>query len=586
MSPTLTAKSDSGAHQRRLGKYTLLESLPVYGMVQPHVARADGEIELVVVKRLLMELASDPVAQGRFEREARVAAALRHENLVRALDSGTDGDVSYLVTEWVRGVSLFAVLDRLRGLKKRMPAPAFVAIAQSVLSGLGYAHRATDGQGMPLGIVHRDLAPRSIVLSFSGEVKVADFGVARAHVTDFKTLPGTAVGSVPYMSPEQAHGQPLDPRSDIYALGALFYELLTNRPVVVQGSMLGMLRAVVSEEPRPLASLRPDLPPPMVQAVQRALAKDPAERWPDAESFAQALSGPGPAQDTRPLLSQFVRRLLPERETEMAELMGLIRDTAEQGRMHRSSSVTAGDPVVPSDLDALPQRELATQVLSRRSSGLQEPPEPSVMTMPGALASPQPAPISVESTPRRVGWVVVAVLGVFALGLGVSAWWMMSQDDAATIPLVTSSSVAEPQVLAAKRPTVQAAPLPKVRVPRRAAAKTVRAKAKAPVAARDRIPAPAAPVRTPAPAIEAPADPRAAQLAALKRRVRGLKANPRDPVKFQSLHRELDKLAAELPPEAARKVRAKLAAAERTYDAYLLGEALDKIIQVVRLRSR
>ncbi len=583
MSPTVTMKSDSGAHQRRLGKYALLEPLPVYGMVQPYVARADGEIDLVIVKRLLIELATDPVAQGRFEREARIARHLRHENLVRALDAGTDEDVCYLVTDWVRGVSLYAVLDRLRGMKRRIPEKVFGVVALNVLAGLGYAHRATDSQGMPLGIVHRDLAPRSIILSFGGDVKVADFGVARAQMDDFKTRPGIAVGSVPYMSPEQAHGQPLDPRSDIYALGALFYELLTNRPVVVQGSMLGMLQAVVSEEPRPLASLRPDLPPPLVQAVQRALAKDPEERWPDAESFATALTATvTPARDSQGLLSQFVRHLLPEREAEMAGLMELIRDNAAQSRRRPSSSVTAEGQVMPSDLDGHSQKDRATEVLPRRRSVADEPPEPSVMTMPGALASAGAVAVSVRSSSPRTG-PIVAILGAVALGLGVCAWWVTQGSDptSAVVPAASQSAGIGPKVVTVSPPSAEAAPRPRVEAQPRQAP---RPRAKTKPRSKAKVPAPDLEVASTI--SEVPADPRVAQLAALKQRVRTLKANPRNPVKFQSLHRELTKLAGDLPPHAARKVRAKLGAAERTYDARLLGEALDKIIRVDRLRRR
>lgn len=585
MGTTLT--SDSGAHARRLGPYTLLEKLPAYGMVQPYVGRADGAVELVLVKRLLIELASDRTAQQRFSREAKIAHALRHPNVVLALDHGLDGEVFFLVTEWVRGVSLHAVQARLRRVRADLPLDVFATIALRVLDGLGYAHAATDASGLPLDIVHRDLAPKSLLLSFAGEVKIADFGVAQARVDDFKTLPGTAVGSIPYMSPEQAQGRPLDRRSDLYTVGVVFYELLAGQPAVPEAGQLEMLRRVVSEEPRPLAALRPDLPPPIVQAVSRALAKDPEERWPDAASFARALMPHLPlVPRSDQVLSAFVRRVLPEREAETMALLARIRDNAAALAARSTSGLNAAGQVVPAAPEEdRPEREIATQVVRRRAAAEEEPPEPSVMTMPGApvpdtTGEGPPVHVAVEAPPpvrARASLGLAVLAGLLAVALGVAAWWV-SRDPAPTPPVRAATPAPAPPtetVAVEPKPVEKAVARPRAVEP----------------------PPPPKPARRPpraprAPAPEAPAPPRSGQAteppppaepppapaqSRLRAQLAALKARPRDYAAFAKLHAALTRRAESLPKARRQAVLATLDAAERALDVELLERALNKI---------
>ncbi len=611
MSDTLTKDTDSGAHQRRLGSYALFDKLPAYGMIQPYIGRADGQVELVVIKRLLMELAGDVTAQSRFRREARIASNLRHPNLVPAVDVGSDQGAFFLVTEWVRGVSLHAVLERLRALKKRLPLEVFSIIALQVLDGIAYAHAATDQQGLPLGIVHRDLAPHSVLLSFAGEVKVADFGMARVSVDDFKTLPGMTVGSIPYMSPEQAQGRQVDARSDQYSLAVLFYEMLSRQPVVPQGRMLTMLRAVVGEEPAPLASLRPDLPPMLVQAIQRALCKERDERWPDVASFAAAMKAHlPPTPRASDALSRFARRLLPEREAQMVALLEQIREHAGVIEARHTSGISPQGQVVPVALDERPEREKATQVVRARLNLDEEPPEPSVMTMPGAplpaerarvappVVSSPPAKAKADAAGRRGTLIFSVGAGVLALGLGVAAWWVSSSASSPAQP--QSPNVAGPTVEAqAPRPveaTVTAAPAAQGARPEPVAA--VRAPAPSatqePTPSKKRRPSkrpartavrptpapspPPAPPEPPPPAV----DPVAGQLAKLQRRVQALQASPPNTLAFEALHRDLVKLSRTLPKGQGTQVRATLAAAERTFDVDQLAKALRKIVRARR----
>ncbi|MCA9553098.1 MAG: serine/threonine protein kinase, partial [Myxococcales bacterium] len=432
------AGPDSGAHHRRLGPYTVLEKLPPYGMVQPYVVRRDGGVDLLILKRLLLELSSNPTARSRFQREAVIAQHLRHPNVVTAQAVGEDHDVFYLVTEWVRGVSLHAVQERLQG--RPLPLPVFRRVALGVLDGIGYAHAATTREGLPLDVVHRDLAPRSILLSFSGEVKIIDFGVARARVDDFKTSPGMAVGSVPYFSPEQAQGRALDRRSDLYTLGVVFYELLTGRPVVREDALLPMLRAVVGEEPAPLASLRPDLPPALVQAIQRAMAKEPEERWADAVALRAAMAASlPPGRDDHEEVSRFVRQLFPDREAETIALVDRIREVG----------ASLPSPVMPVAL-AEPERERLTQVVRSRRRIAEEPPEPSVMTMPGVPVPARPeAPTAVVVKPpaRGLRTGVVVGAGLLALSfLGAALWATLRSSEPGPAPAAAPQEAAAPAI--------------------------------------------------------------------------------------------------------------------------------------------
>lgn len=608
MRETLTKGTGSGAHERRLGRYTLFDKLPAYGTVQPYVGRADGEVELVVVKRLLVELSTEPTARQRFRREARIATELRHPNLVQAFEEGVDGDVHFLVTEWIRGVSLHAVLQRLRELKRRLPLEVFGLIALRIMQGLSYAHAATDRQGLPLGIVHRDMAPHSVLLGFAGDVKIADFGVARLRADEFQTQAGMAVGSIPYMSPEQAQGRELDARSDQYTLGVLLYEMLTRRRAVADARMLTMLRAVVGEEPPPLASVRPDLPPMLVQAVQRAMAKERDERWPDVATFAAALQPHLPTvPDPTEVLSRFTRKLLPEHEAEAVAFVKRVRDHAEVSAIARASSISEAGRVVPAALDEAPEREKATQVVRSRKAAQQEPQEPSVMTMPGApvpqapglsAARPHPAPPERRASSRRVRVSRFSIgVGVLALFFGAAAWWVSASlpggpaaSGAVSPPLPAPQphpeSVAPAAVTA--RPQVTEAP-PSVSV---SPADPVAAKARARRVSAPRDSSPPAPRPAPAPApVErvapvpppepsAPANPRAAQLASLSRRVQALKSSPQDILAFEALHRDLLRVAKTLPDrEQQTQVKATLGAAERTFEVELLDRALQKIIR-------
>ncbi|HSJ21692.1 MAG TPA: Stk1 family PASTA domain-containing Ser/Thr kinase [Nocardioidaceae bacterium] len=273
----------TGAEPHRIGgRYELGEMLGRGGMAE---VRKGNDVRLgriVAVKRLRTDLASDPTFQARFRREAQSAASLNHPSIVAVYDTGeemsTDGtEVAqpYIVMEYVAGRTLREIL---REGRKILPERA-LEITSGVLAALDYSHRA--------GIVHRDIKPANVMLTPSGDVKVMDFGIARAVADASSTMTQTAavVGTAQYLSPEQARGETVDSRSDVYSTGCLLYELLTGRPPFVGESPVSVAYQHVREPAAPPSSLDPDLPPEVDAIVMKALAKPVEERYQSAAAM-------------------------------------------------------------------------------------------------------------------------------------------------------------------------------------------------------------------------------------------------------------------------------------------------------------
>lgn len=217
--------------------------------------------------------------------EARVAAGLSHPNLVDVYELGQDQGRDFIAMEYVPGVDLRRVFEHAQRQHDPLPAAAWVWVVVELLAGLEHAHRATDEAGRPLGLVHRDVSPTNVLLSFAGEVKLIDFGIAKVAGTS-ETRTGTLKGKFRYMSPEQARGERLDARSDVYAAGALLYEALTLHPAFTGEDDVVVLNRVQRGEHEPLEPL----PEALRAIVGRALARDPEARFPSAEALRSALA--------------------------------------------------------------------------------------------------------------------------------------------------------------------------------------------------------------------------------------------------------------------------------------------------------
>jgi serine/threonine-protein kinase len=231
----------------------------------------------VAIKVLSPQLARDAGFVARFRREAQAAARLNHPNIVGVYDTGADGDTQYIVMEFVEGRTLAGVLA---GGKRPTPMQA-VELTQRVALAMGAAHEQ--------GIVHRDIKPANVMVTREGKVKVMDFGIARIQSVETAPQTSSVLGTPTYLSPEQAQGQQVDARSDIYSLGVLLYELLAGRPPFTGDSPVAIAYKQVNETPAPPGLLNPDVPPRLDAVVMKALSKNPANRYQSAASMHEDL---------------------------------------------------------------------------------------------------------------------------------------------------------------------------------------------------------------------------------------------------------------------------------------------------------
>jgi len=276
----------------KLGRYEVLKHLAHGGMADVLLARSTGLGGFerhFVIKRIREELAQDPKFVDMFVAEARLAGALHHHNIVQVQDIGQEAGRYYFAMEYVHGEDLRALLGQLHERNEQMPVQHIVTIAASVAAALHHAHEQIGPDRTPLNIVHRDVTPANILIAYDGNVKVVDFGIAKAGIQRLETAAGVMKGSVPYLAPEQCTGKLVDRRSDIFALGIVLYELATVRRLFkADTEFLTMSAIVQARVPRPTV-IRKDLPIDLERIILKALAKEPAARFQTAEELRQAL---------------------------------------------------------------------------------------------------------------------------------------------------------------------------------------------------------------------------------------------------------------------------------------------------------
>src|SRR5215471_8428953 len=273
---------------RKFGKYHLLKPLAQGGMGALYLAvSGEGGMEkLCAVKTVLPHL-SDKEYLGRFRDEAKIVVRLQHGNLVTVFDAGQVGGELYLAMEFIEGKDLRAVWNRCARKGIAFPVDVAVHIIKELCRGLGYAHTFGD-----LRLVHRDVSPPNVLLAYSGEIKLTDFGLASSTLKSEKTQPGVVYGKVSYMSPEQARGEVLDGRTDLYTAGILLWELLTGRQLFPQGDRQAgeLLQEVKNPTLEPPSSRASRVTLELDRLVLRALAVDRVQRFQNGEEMRRALA--------------------------------------------------------------------------------------------------------------------------------------------------------------------------------------------------------------------------------------------------------------------------------------------------------
>ncbi|HEY4243765.1 MAG TPA: protein kinase [Kofleriaceae bacterium] len=287
----MTALAAAGA-PARLGKYEILSALAAGGMARLYVARTTGIGSFerhVVLKLLLPERAHDEMAVGMFLDEARLAAALHHQNVAQVFEVGEELGQHYLAMEYVHGQDLRALLAKAGATGTKVPPDLALTIVVGAAAGLHHAHERRGQDGLPLGIVHRDVSPSNVMVAYDGGVKLLDFGIAKATSRTIETQSGVIKGKFAYMSPEQCRGRPVDARSDGFALGIILYEVTTQHRCFRADSDFDTMHRIVTGDVTRPSKIVPGYPPELEAIVLKSLSVDAAQRYQSVGEFMEAI---------------------------------------------------------------------------------------------------------------------------------------------------------------------------------------------------------------------------------------------------------------------------------------------------------
>ncbi len=382
------------------GPYEIVRPLGAGGMAETSIAvrRGPGGFEQrVCLKRILPAFNSDARFVEMFLSEARLAARLRHNNVVQVYDFGQVDGSYYLSLELVDGLDLRALLTGLRDRGEALSTDLRVYIVFEVLSSLSYAHGLSI-DGAPAGLVHRDVTPSNILVSLHGEVKLADFGIAKATETTLASQTGSVKGKIPYMAPEQAEGRRVDARTDLFAVGVILYELFAGRRPFDGATDTATLMNICRGQYTTLGDAAPDAPEALVSVVDRLLAHDPEERFQTAVEVSDALVDLVPSPLARRTLGKLVARLRPPTVSPSVAAAPTASLPVDDTR----SGVRRSDSGEPGPLETL---------------ALDSEPEP----------APEPPRASTSPTPTRrglLGPVLLAALVLLgaAITIGLGEW--------------------------------------------------------------------------------------------------------------------------------------------------------------------
>ena len=274
-------------------RYRVIERIAAGGMAEVYRAESaglEGFKKTVAIKRVLPHLSKKKKFIGMFLDEARLSATLSHSNCVQVFDIGVGDETYFIVMEYVDGANLKALIEHRKQVGQRLPIEVACMITLKICEGLSYAHEARDHLGQSLGVVHRDVSPPNVLITRYGEVKVVDFGLAKANSQLEDSEPGIIKGKFSYLSPEAALGESVDHRTDIFATGIILWEMLTSRRLFLGETDLQTVRQVQASHVPPARDYNPDVTRSLDQVLQHALARDPATRYQTAREFGRDLN--------------------------------------------------------------------------------------------------------------------------------------------------------------------------------------------------------------------------------------------------------------------------------------------------------
>lgn len=350
----------------KVGKYELLLPIGTGGMATVYLARSTGVggfARDVALKLVHAHLRTDEESKLQLLEEAKLAARIRHPNVVPVLEVDEDPLGLFLVMDYVEGDTLSGLSRLCRSAGKTIPLPLIGRILNDALLGLEAAHQLTDEAGKPLNLVHRDFSPQNILVSTEGITRLADFGVAKAADRAVRTKTGLVKGKISYMSPEQARGQPVDRRCDVWAAGVVAWELVAGKRMHRSDDDVATLLSIVTEDPPRLEDVVPHTSRGLSDAIAGALTPDVSRRCPTAEALRRALlrafeecGGIADAQDLARFVQQMVGPKLDERKAAVAEVRTLRRrmDELARARNEEPSDAEGADPPTPGGRRELP----------------------------------------------------------------------------------------------------------------------------------------------------------------------------------------------------------------------------------------
>lgn len=429
-----------------LGRYELLVPIAAGGMASVWAARMRGQRgfqKIVAIKRMRPELSGDPNFETMFLDEAGLVSRLKHPNLAEIMDLGEENDELYQVMEYVDGEPLNRLLRQCRS---PIPVPLAVRIAKEVCAGLHAAHELRDEDGNLVGLVHRDVSLQNILVTFNGVTKVIDFGVAKAVGNLQKTHVGQVKGKVPYMSPEQGIGDPIDRRTDVFALGIVLYQLTTGKHPFRGDNDLETLMHICDKSPvAPASTLVPGLPPALDRIISKALEKEREDRFETMSEMLRALEMalPPDAQASAEDLGRFMQQHLGERGEKRRQSIQEAGRAADALNGPASEGKLSQPPPLPST--STPSLSPSSARLSTRSA-----PPASAPTRPTDPLRITPPPPTVDRTAvgvqtpasaqaQRPSWsqsmaapgrsaVLGLVAAVAGVGIGVGLFSLTSID--------------------------------------------------------------------------------------------------------------------------------------------------------------